>query len=196
MPGPVLIDVPPGRVAAVVTSLAMTARPAPRPEPPASGLSLELLRPVTIDRYRDLFRLVGADYLWFSRLRMADDTLEAILSDPAVDIYALNMDGRAAGLLELDFRDGKSCELAFFGLAANAIGNGAGRWLMNRAIERAWARPIDRFWVHTCTLDHPAALGFYIRSGFVPYRRQVEVADDPRVTGALPTDAARQIPIL
>jgi GNAT superfamily N-acetyltransferase len=196
MAAPLFIDVPPGRIAAVVTSLAMTVRPNPRPDPPVQGLSLELLRPVTIDRYRDLFRLVGGDFLWFSRLLMADDALEAILTDPAVEIYALNIDGNAAGLLELDFRDGASCELAFFGVAASAIGTGAGRWLMNRAIERAWGRPIDRFWVHTCSHDHPAALGFYIRSGFVPYRRQVEIVDDPRAISALPADAARHIPIL
>jgi hypothetical protein len=37
-----------------------------------------------------------------------------------------------------------------------------------RAIERAWARAIDRFWVHTCTHDHPGALAFYLRTGSGP----------------------------
>ena len=67
---------------------------------------------------------------------------------------------------------------------------------MERALDLAWAAPIDRFHVHTCSLDSPAALAFYIRSGFTPYARQVEVADDPRLTGALPRDAAPQVPIL
>jgi hypothetical protein len=67
---------------------------------------------------------------------------------------------------------------------------------MNRAIERAWARPIHRFWVHTCTLDHPGALGFYIRSGFKPYARRVEVADDPRLVGLAPRTSAPHIPII
>ncbi len=35
---------------------------------------------------------------------------------------------------------------------------------MNRALEIAWARPIRRFWVHTCTLDHPGALPLYVRT--------------------------------
>ena len=81
------------------------------------------------------------------------------------------------GLLELDFRQSGECELAFFGVTGREIGTGAGRWLMNRAIEQAWAHPIRRFWVHTCTLDHAGALAFYVRSGFVPYRRQIEIAD-------------------
>jgi hypothetical protein len=67
---------------------------------------------------------------------------------------------------------------------------------MSRAIERAWAHPIERLWVHTCTLDHPGALAFYVRSGFRPYRRQVEVADDPRLSGALPRNAAPHVPII
>ena len=75
-------------------------------------------------------------------------------------------------------------------------GQGAGRALMNLAIEKAWARPIRRFWVHTCTLDHHAALGFYQRSGFTPYARRVEVADDPRVTGLVPRSFAPHLPII
>jgi hypothetical protein len=54
---------------------------------------------------------------------------------------------------------------------------------MNRALEKVWQRPISRFWVHTCTLDHPNALAFYMRSGFVPFRRQIEIAPDPRLQG-------------
>ena len=68
--------------------------------------------------------------------------------------------------------------------------------MMNRALGLAWARPIRRLWVHTCSLDHPGALDFYIRSGFVPFRRQIEVVDDPRATGLLPKTAAPQVPLL
>ena len=67
---------------------------------------------------------------------------------------------------------------------------------MNRAVELAWSRPIRRFWAHTCTLDHPSALGFYKRSGFRPFRRQVEVAEDPRLSGLAPMDAAAHVPLL
>ena len=51
-------------------------------------------------------------------------------------------------------------------------------------------------WLHTCSLDHPDALDFYNRSGFKPFRRQVEVYDDPRLTGLLPRDAAARMPII
>jgi GNAT superfamily N-acetyltransferase len=188
-------DIPAGKLAAVVTSLEMLA-PAPlRPE--ASG-------PWTLRRepapglawYRALFARMGRDWLWFSRLYMEDEALAAIIGDPRVEVYALAVDGRDEGLLELDFREPGQCELAFFAVGADLQGQGAGRWLMNRAIERAWAGPIGRFWVHTCNLDHPAALSFYRRSGFVPYQRRVEVSDDPRLQGKLDQAAAPQIPLL
>jgi GNAT superfamily N-acetyltransferase len=127
---------------------------------------------------------------------MADDELRGILDDAAVEIYALSVDGRDEGLLELDFRESGSCELAFFGLTDAVQGRGAGRWLMNRALELAWRRPIDRLWVHTCTFDHPQALAFYRRSGFRAYARRIEIADDPRLTGLASPTSAAHVPVI
>ena len=31
-----------------------------------------------------------------------------------------------------------------------------------------------RFWLHTCTKDHPAALPNYLRAGFVIYKEEVK----------------------
>ncbi len=67
---------------------------------------------------------------------------------------------------------------------------------MNKGITRAWSRPIRRLRVHTCTMDHPGALSFYIRTGFVPYRQQIEIADDPRLSGLVPETAAPHVPII
>ena len=189
-------DVPPGMLATVVTYLEMTAPPPPRPAPDLPGLTFAAF-PREPGPYRDLFRRVGAqDWLWFSRLAMPEDRLAAILADPDVSLHALYRDGSAEALLELDFRTRDECELAFFGVSPALMGTGAGRFLMNHAIELAWARPIRRLHVHTCTLDHPGALDFYRRSGFTPIRQQVEIAPDPRLTGLLPDTAGPHVPIL
>jgi GNAT superfamily N-acetyltransferase len=90
-----------------------------------------------LDWFRDLYRCVGEEWLWFSRLQMTDADLAAIIQSPLVGVYALVQEGRDEGLLELDFREAGQCELAFFGVTAKLIGSGAGRWLMNRALERA-----------------------------------------------------------
>jgi len=127
---------------------------------------------------------------------MKDAQLQEILSDPRVEIYAFHVLDADEGLVELDFRDDRTCELSFFGVTQPFIGKGAGRWLMNRALELAWQHPIERFWVHTCSLDHPSAISFYRRSGFEPFAREVEIADDPRLNGLLPRQAAPEIPLL
>ncbi|WP_298434462.1 GNAT family N-acetyltransferase [uncultured Jannaschia sp.] len=188
-------DVPDGHIATIVTHLEMRAKPAPRPEAPCTDLTLGPLEARTPESYRALFRLVGADWLWQSRLAMGDPALAAILGDPGVEIRVLRRGSDAVGLLEIDRRDRTSVEIAFFALVAPMQGTGAGRWMMNRALDLAWATSPARVWVHTCTLDHPAAPAFYRRSGFVVTRQEVEVLADPRLAGLLPRDAAPHIPL-
>jgi GNAT superfamily N-acetyltransferase len=138
-------DVPAGKVAAVVTHLEMTERPALRPDPAGAWTLCRAPFP-DLDWFRDLYRRVGEEWLWFSRLQMADAELAAIIRSPMVEVHALVHEGRDKGLLELDFREAGQCELAFFGVTADLIGGGAGRWLMNRALELAWSRPVQRVW--------------------------------------------------
>jgi len=188
-------DLPSGKIATIVTYLEMREPPDLPPFHAPEGWTLQRIdhdRP----RYRSLFRAVGEPWLWFSRAVMTDDGLAAILDDPKVEAYALHDGSADVGLLELDFRSENEVELAFLGLVPGFIGQGAGRFLMNEAISRAFARPTQRFFVHTCTLDSPSALAFYVRSGLTPYRRAVEVADDPRLLGFLPREAAPHVPLL
>jgi GNAT superfamily N-acetyltransferase len=196
-------DVPAGKVAAVVTHLEMVARPALPPDP----MGAWMLRKVTdpgLDWFRELYLRVGSEWLWFARVGMADAELAARIQSPQVDVHALVCEGRDEGLLELDFRETGACEIGMFGVTAKLIGTGAARWLMNRALELAWAqdsarngpRNVERVWLHTCTFDHPAALPFYRRAGFRPFRRQIVVGDDPRLNGIAPGDVATHIPII
>lgn len=191
-------DVPPGCVAAVVTCLEMQSPPPLRAVADLPGLSLDHVTDPATDWYTRVFTDIGGrDWLWFSRLALADADLAAIIRDPAVEIRVLRDGaGRVLGLMELDFRVPGACELVFFGVARDLQGQGAGRVLMAAALARAWAAPIARFHVHTCTLDHPAALPFYIRSGFTPVARRIEIAPDPRLSGLLPMDAAQHVPVL
>ena len=189
-------DLPAGKLATVVTYLEMLAPPPARPVPADAAWSLRRVTRPGAEWYRDLYRRVGADWLWSSRLELDDAALAAIIHDPRVEVYALGHEGYDLGILELDLRVDGECELGFFGLVPALVGKGAGRWLMSRALELVWARPLRRFWLHTCSLDDPAALAFYQRSGFVPYDRKVEVFDDPRLTGLLPRSAAPQVPVI
>jgi GNAT superfamily N-acetyltransferase len=188
-------DVPAGKIAAVVTHLEMLERP-PLSRDPEGAWTLRKVEAPALDWFRDLYLRIGEEWLWFSRVRMSDTELAGIIRSPQVDVYALMQDGCDEGLLELDFRTAGQCELAFFGVTPKLIGCGAGRWLMNRALELAWSRPINRVWLHTCTFDHPAALTFYQRTGFRAFRRQIEVADDPRLDGTARRNVAKHVPII
>lgn len=191
-----IYDVPKGKVAMVVTHLEMLA-PAPvRPVPLPDGITFRQVQP-DLAWYRDIFDRVGAlDWLWYGRLKMPDTRLITILDDPKIAFYTLTRDGRDHAMLELDFRQEGACELAYFGVTTDLIGTGSGRYLMNEAIRLAWAQNITRLHVHTCTLDSPQALPFYIRSGFTPYRHQIEIDDDPRLSGLLPQSAAPHVPLI
>ncbi|PZO04541.1 MAG: GNAT family N-acetyltransferase [Hyphomicrobiales bacterium] len=190
-------DLPPGKIAAIVTSLEMVARPLLRPDPPGlEGFALERIGAAQLDRYLAIYRRIGERWMWFSRLVKPRAEVAAILADPGVETFLVRRDDADVGLLELDFRVADEAELAFFGLDESVVGKGAGRWLMNRALALAWAKPIARFWVHTCTLDHQSAPEFYQRSGFVVFKRGIEVDDDPRLTSHMRRDCAPHHPVI
>lgn len=187
---------PPGHLANVVTCLEMTDKPALRPVPGGDTFALERMGAADTGRFRTLFQAIGKDIMWFSRLIMPEEQLSSIIGHEQVECFALVSGGRDIGVLELDFREAGQCELSFFGVVPDAVGGGAGRYLMNEALSRAWARPITRMWVHTCSFDHPKALPFYQRSGFRPYQVMVEVHRDPRLSGHMPKDATPSAPLI
>ncbi len=191
-----LTPVPADHVATVVTTLEMRTRPPLRPTPP-SPLRLERWRRPDPDRYRELFRRVGERWLWYSRLMLDDAALIAATHREATQVHAaVDARGIEVGLLELTHPEPDRCSVDYFALVPELTGQGHGRWLMATALRLAW-RP-ETAWVrlHTCTLDHPRALGFYRAQGFMPTSRALETFPDPRLTGVLPPGAAPQIPLL
>ena len=184
-----------GELAAVVTYLEMCSPP--EHNIPPSTLSLRRVEVPQPEHYRELFRRIGAPWLWFSRLLLDDAHLAAIIQHPKVELDSvLDDEGREVGMIELDFREPGECELSFIGLLPELSGQGHGRWLLAEAVRRAWREGVDRVHVHTCSLDHPAALSAYHRAGFTPFKRAVERFPDPRLAGILPKDCAPQIPLL
>ncbi len=189
-------DLPPGKLANVVTYLEMRARPPVRALAPRPELGLTRLTGAEGERYLAIYRVLGERWLWWSRLAAPRESIAALLDCPDVEAYALTCRGQDAGLMELDFRDDGAAELTFFGVYEALIGTGAAAWLMAQAIDKAWDRSPSRFFVHTCTFDHPRAVHFYRRNGFTPYKFAIEVDDDPRLTGGLPRTAGVHVPVI
>src|SRR5262249_13216470 len=117
---------------------------------------------------------VTFDYDWASRKKLSDAELAAPLDDPRLQGPVLLGAGDPAGFAELDRRVEGEIELVQFGLMPEFIGQGLGRYFLQWTIERAWSYGPRRFWLHTCTKDHPAALPNYLKAGFAVYKEEVK----------------------
>ena len=178
-----------------ITYLEMLARPTGRRLPaPLDKLALMQVENCTVSFYRYIYDAVGAPWLWFERRLYGDAELAALIAKPTIEIFVLYVGGVPAGFFELDTAAPRETKLLYFGLVPDFIGRRLGPFMLQAAIDRAWtARPIDRFWLHTSTFDHPRALGVYQRAGFVVYARRPVSFEDPRRLGILPRDLGHRL---
>ena len=139
---------------------------------PREGLTILHIPSPTVPYYRSLYNAVGKDFNWLSRRKMSDDALAAIIGDPRDELQVLHVDGTPAGFAELDRRQPHEIELVQFGLMPEFIGQGFGKWFLQWTIDKAWSYDPKRFWLHTCTLDHAAALPNYLKAGFVQFKQE------------------------
>jgi GNAT superfamily N-acetyltransferase len=188
-------DLPPGRIANVVTFLELTQPPEKAIEVPG-GFSVHPAVQPPIKGFRALYRRIGENWLWFSHLVMPDAELAALLAAPTTQILTVTRGDAEVGLAEIDFTVAGEAEIVTFGVVPEATGTGAAHALMAGTLAAAFRPGIGRVWLHTCTFDHPGAVRFYRRWGFTPYKLAIEVSEDPRATGALPVSAAPHVPFL
>ena len=170
-----------------VTYLEMFERPPPLPGPPPLGkTALMRAEACTVSFYRYLYETVGTPWVWFERRLWSDEVLAAELAKQTTEIFVLHAGGVPAGYFELNTAEPRDTELCYFGLAADFIGRGYGKFLLQAALDSAWQGNPTRVWVHTCTFDHPRALPLYQRAGFVVYAQRPVMFEDPRERGILP----------
>ena len=166
---------PPGaEIAYTVTFLEMRERPR-RPRPPAPmirGLSLLRAEGAPVHFFRYLYDMVGRDYEWTDLHAVSDADMTRFVQDDRVALYVAYLAGWPAGFAMLDHRPAPVCDLAYFGLAPEAIGRGLGEWLLGTVAHMAWDAGVSRLTVDTCSLDHPRALPLYQKWGFSPVRRE------------------------
>jgi GNAT superfamily N-acetyltransferase len=156
------------------TYLEMLARPQRVVPTPREGLTVVHAKKPTVAYYRFLYDGVGRDYGWPRCKKLSDEELAALLDDPRLEVHVLMADGVPAGFAELDRRTEGEIELVQFGLMPDFIGQGLGRYFLQWTIDKAWSYGPRRFWLHTCTKDHPAALPNYLKAGFTIYKEEVK----------------------
>ena len=146
-------------------------------EPQAAKLDdplirIELQKDCSVELFRWLYVEVGKNYHWIDRLPWTDDDIRAHLAQPEISVWLMTYDEERAGYFELRKCEDGSTEIAYFGLLPQFLGRGLGKHLLTYATEQAWADGAKRVWLHTCTLDDPAALPNYLKRGFKPFKTE------------------------
>ena len=144
-------------------------RPAPWPEP---GARVDELRECPPSFWLYLYSEVGRAYHWTDRLGWTNEEIAAYLADPAIRLWLLTVDATPAGYFELRRDAERAIEIAYFGLLPEFVGRGLGKALLSAAAAEAWRAEPSRVWLHTSTLDHPAALPNYLARGFKIFKRE------------------------
>jgi GNAT superfamily N-acetyltransferase len=135
-------------------------------------IQIEVQRDCSVELFRFLYVEVGKNYHWIDRLPWTDEDIRAHLAQPEVTVWLMTYGAERAGYFELRKCEDGSTEIAYFGLLPEFIGRGLGKHLLTCATEQAWADGANRVWLHTCTLDDPAALPNYLKRGFRPYKTE------------------------
>jgi GNAT superfamily N-acetyltransferase len=123
--------------------------------------------------WRYLYTEVGREYGWIDRLPWSAGEIRAYLDDPAVSLWLMTVRGAPAGYFELRRDASGGVEIAYFGLLPEFTGRGLGGHLLTEAVEQAWATGAARVWLHTSSLDHPAALPNYLTRGFRAFDTEI-----------------------
>jgi GNAT superfamily N-acetyltransferase len=178
---PLFAHQPPPRADGVlpvtITHLEMTRDDWARPgEPPAIAINITHEPKSSVALYRELYDTVGRPWLWYERRLLSDEALAELLGRPDHELHVARHDGDLVGFFELG-----DSELVFFGLAPPYIGKRIGPWLLDRAIERAFAQGIKKLTLNTNTVDHPKALATYRKAGFRSVGTETKQLQDPRV---------------
>jgi GNAT superfamily N-acetyltransferase len=139
---------------------------------PAADAVVERVEQAPPSLWRFLYTEVGRQYHWVDRLDWSDDEVTAYLADPALELWVLRVAAETAGYAELRQSSDGSVEIAYFGLLPSFVGRGLGKFLLTRAVERAWARGATRVWLHTSSLDHSSALPNYLARGFRIWKQE------------------------
>ena len=136
------------------------------------SVRIEQMHDCSPSLYRRLYVEVGRNYHWIDRLPWTDEQIAAHLQHPEITFWLMSYDDANAGYFELRRCEDGSVEIAYFGLLPKFLGRGLGKHLLTCATEQAWADGANRVWLHTCTLDDPAALPNYLKRGFRPFKTE------------------------
>ncbi|MDX2110266.1 MAG: GNAT family N-acetyltransferase [Verrucomicrobiota bacterium] len=122
---------------------------------------------------RFFYLQVGSPWQWTDKVRWTESQWDAYASREDLRTFVGYYEGAPCGYAELVKDGAGDVQIAYFGLLPQFIGRGLGGALLTQVIThaRSWGEP-SRVWVHTCTLDHVAAIANYQARGMTIYKTE------------------------
>lgn len=158
----------------------------------AEGFELIRVEHPTPEFTRFLYGLVGGDWNWNDRLKWTREQWSDELEQPGSEVWVLYGGGAPQGYVQLRCEPspaGSSVEVLHFGLVGTIIGKGLGGPFLEQVLRAAWTlhtrhavSVVNRVWLHTCSLDGPAALRNYESRGFKIFLTETKKEDVPSIT--------------
>lgn len=140
------------------------------------GLDIKIFKGNDIVFYLNLYSKIGKKWKWQERLNMLQQDLVERINDKNVECHILYKGSDPIGFYEIKYHKlSNSVQLVYLGVLEKYIGQGFGGLMMDHAIWRANSFDPSNMWIHTCTLDHPKALGFYKNRGFKLFRSEDQI---------------------
>jgi GNAT superfamily N-acetyltransferase len=158
-------------------------RRSPVPDPAPAIVRAEVPSPA-LNRF--LYTSIGGGWHWTDRLPWTWAQWMKWLDRPELQTWVMYVSGTPAGYFELEKQPDNQVELAYFGIAQPFIGKKLGGYLLTVALDQAWAMGAQRVWVHTCTLDHAAALANYRSRGMTVFKEETEMKNVGATPGPWP----------
>ena len=96
------------------------------------------------------------------------------MSNKKIITFILEYNKDIAGYFELILNhSNKEVEMAYFGILEEYFGKKLGGYLLSEAIRYSFTQGYQRFWVHTCSLDHKNALNNYLSRVMKVFKEEI-----------------------
>jgi len=119
------------------------------------------------------YKQIGKDHFWRDRLLWSDKEWHKYVDNMRLETGVMKIKEIPVGFYEQEFHKEKNeIELIQMGILKEYQGKKFGSFLLEYIMHMAFAKNVERLWVHTCSLDHKHALANYLSKGFKIFKEE------------------------
>jgi len=134
---------------------------------------IEVKNPPDFQINKFFYKQIGKSYRWIDRLVWDDVKWMNYTNNSNLETYVLTENEELIGFFELLFHlELRKCEIAYFGILDQYIGQKYGGYLLSEALKLGFRKKTKKVWLHTCSLDHKNALKNYLKRGMKIFRSE------------------------